>query len=81
MTDETLNLHILRTKLNRPAVDGKWVQSKHHRHRLCGNRRAVKVHRGLGPAYGRISTMKTFSQTAILFFAFLIFSAADGTCA
>lgn len=29
---------------------------------------------------GRISTVKTFSQTAILFFAFLIFSAADGTC-
>jgi hypothetical protein len=26
MTDETLNLHILRTKLNRSAVDGKWVQ-------------------------------------------------------
>ena len=25
--------------------------------------------------------MKIFSQTAILFFAFLIFSAADGTCA
>ena len=30
---------------------------------------------------GRISTVKTFSQTATLFFAFLIFSAADGTCA
>ena len=38
-------------------------------------------YRYLRPADGRISTVKIFSKTAILFFVFLLFFAGRGTCA